>query len=496
MARRIEEIIDDVFPLVISDSLEPSSVEYEPALISGPVGLLINSSIVLSCLFVAQRYLKVPWHEHYLTVALVNIFSIEIITSIRNLYSPWRPAKSWQEIGESLFSWTVAFAAAVMVLSPTIGWPDSDTERLLTLHWYGLSLVAVAASYAAMCALHVRHGAVVGRARRKAAFIGATETSERLASLFRSHRRLGFDVIGCYDDRVADWSRPLAMPRAQIAGTVDDLLQAARAGDISDIYISLPLESAKRIKAIIERFAQDTSVSIYYCPPFGNFDLINARLRDVSGQPVISIVESPFVGYRRYVKRLEDLVLSLLILPFLLPPMMVIAAAVKLTSPGPIFFRQTRNGLDGRPFKIWKFRTMHTVETDAEFVQATKGDARITRLGHLLRDTSLDELPQFFNVVRGEMSLVGPRPAPVKYNDVHRQLVHRYMVRHKVKPGITGLAQVKGSRGETETLDKTEQRTEYDLQYIRNWSVRLDIRILFQTLFVVFRQIPARYSRD
>jgi putative colanic acid biosysnthesis UDP-glucose lipid carrier transferase len=495
MARRLEELMETVFPLVDAQDFESSSVAYESVPLYGPLRLLLDTFIVLLSLYIARRYLHISWHEHHLTVALVNILSIEIVSSFRNFYRPTRAAGPWQEIGERIFLWTVAFAGAAVVLSVTAGWPSNDAERQLALYWYALSFAGVATSqFGIRTAFLHRHA--FGRGRRKAAFVGATETMERLAAMFQAHPRLGIDVVGCYDDRVDDWNRPLSVPRSQIAGNVDELLQAARAGEVKAIYVALPMEAAKRIKVIIERFAKDTTVSIHYCPTFASFDPINARFHDLLGQPVITVVESPFDGYRRYVKRLEDLLLSVLIVPAILPVMAIIAAGVKLTSPGPIFFRQTRNGLNGEPFKIWKFRTMYAVETDAEFVQATSDDPRITRFGRFLRDTSLDELPQFFNVLAGHMSVVGPRPAPVKYNDAQRQVVHRYMVRHKVKPGITGLAQVKGSRGETETIEKTELRTEYDLQYVKNWSIWLDIRILLQTLFVVFRQIPSASPRN
>ena len=241
------------------------------------------------------------------------------------------------------------------------------------------------------------------------------------------------------------------------------------------------MASESRMKAIIDTFA-DTTVSIYYCPTLFDLGLLNARWDDAFGHPVISIVTSPFDGYHRHLKRLEDLALTLLILPVIALPLAVIAAAIKLTSPGPVLYRQMRHGLAGRPFRILKFRTMYTVDSDHEFVQAKQGDARITPLGAFLRRTSLDELPQFFNVLAGDMSVVGPRPAPLKYNQDHRRLIHRYMIRHKVKPGITGLAQVSGSRGETSTVAKTEERTAFDLEYINGWSLWLDLRILWRTL--------------
>ncbi|QDU89397.1 UDP-glucose:undecaprenyl-phosphate glucose-1-phosphate transferase [Pirellulimonas nuda] len=168
--------------------------------------------------------------------------------------------------------------------------------------------------------------------------------------------------------------------------------------------------------------------------------------------------------------------------------MLVIAAAVKFTSPGPVFFRQKRYGLDGREIRVWKFRSMRVQENGAEVRQATKGDDRITPVGRVLRKTSLDELPQLLNVIEGTMSLVGPRPHATAHNEQYRSRIDGYMLRHKVKPGITGLAQVRGYRGETDTLDKMQGRVYFDHQYIRNWSIWMDLRILFETISVVFKQ--------
>ena len=230
---------------------------------------------------------------------------------------------------------------------------------------------------------------------------------------------------------------------------------------------------------------------IYYCPPLQATELLSGRWDDVGGHPVISIVESPFSGLDRHLKRLEDLVLVAVILPVAIIPMLIIAAAIKLTSPGPVIFRQTRYGLDGRKFLIWKFRTMTVTESDEEFRPARRSDSRVTPLGSFLRRTSLDELPQLYNVMVGDMSVVGPRPHPVKLNEDHRGIIPRYMLRHIVKPGITGWAQVNGLRGEIETVDGMRARIEYDLQYIRNWSIWTDVRILFRTVYHVISRSNA-----
>ncbi|HBX2594003.1 TPA: exopolysaccharide biosynthesis polyprenyl glycosylphosphotransferase, partial [Klebsiella pneumoniae] len=196
--------------------------------------------------------------------------------------------------------------------------------------------------------------------------------------------------------------------------------------------------------------------------------------------------ESPLSGINMVFKRLEDIIVSLSILIVISPVLLIIACAVKFTSPGPVIFRQIRYGMDGKSIKVWKFRSMTVMENDNNVTQATKHDLRVTKVGKFLRRTSLDELPQFFNVLFGQMSVVGPRPHAVSHNEQYRTLIKGYMLRHKVKPGITGLAQVNGWRGETDTLDKMQKRVEYDLLYIRNWSIWLDLKIIFLTIFKGF----------
>jgi len=215
-------------------------------------------------------------------------------------------------------------------------------------------------------------------------------------------------------------------------------------------------------------------------------DLIQGRMDSVSGLPVVAVCETPFTGLNGMIKLVSDVVLSVLILALILPLLLIIAVAVKLTSPGPVIFKQRRYGLDGREIIVYKFRSMTVTEDGPTIQQARKGDARITPLGRFLRKTSLDEFPQFFNVLQGRMSIVGPRPHAVAHNELYRKLIKGYMLRHKVKPGITGWAQVNGFRGETETLEKMSGRIEFDLEYLRNWSLRLDLYIIAKTAWVIF----------
>jgi len=220
-------------------------------------------------------------------------------------------------------------------------------------------------------------------------------------------------------------------------------------------------------------------------------DLIQGRSGSVCGMPVISVCETPFTGSNGLVKRLSDILISLVILIFISPVLLLVSIAVKLGSPGPVIFRQRRYGLDGKQIVVYKFRSMTVTEDGKSLQQATKHDSRVTPLGAFLRKSSIDEFPQFVNVLQGRMSIVGPRPHAVAHNEMYRKLIKGYMVRHKVKPGITGWAQVNGFRGETDTLDKMQGRIDYDLDYLRNWSLWLDLYIIFKTVRLVFKDQQA-----
>ena len=244
-------------------------------------------------------------------------------------------------------------------------------------------------------------------------------------------------------------------------------------------------------KSSLRRDLKDTTASIYFVPDMFFTDLIQGHTGSVVGMPVISVCETPFRGANGLAKRASDIVLALLILLLIAPLLLVMAIAVKLTSPGPVIFKQRRYGLDGEEILVYKFRSMTVTEDGPTIKQAEKGDSRITPLGAFMRRTSIDELPQFVNVLQGRMSIVGPRPHAIAHNELYRKLIKGYMVRHKVRPGITGWAQVNGYRGETNTLDKMQGRIDYDLDYLRNWSLRLDLHIILKTIRLVLKDEKA-----
>ena len=269
-------------------------------------------------------------------------------------------------------------------------------------------------------------------------------------------------------------------------GHCKDVATYVRQHGVKVVYIALPLANVPRIGELINTL-RDTTASVYFVPDAFAFDLIQGRIVEINGMPALSVCETPLHGMEAVFKRSMDIVLAGLGLVLLSPFLLLIAAAVRLTSRGPALFRQRRYGLDGEEILVYKFRSMRVCEDGPVVTQAHKGDPRITPIGAFLRRTSLDELPQLINVLQGKMSLVGPRPHAVAHNEQYRKLIDGYMIRHKVRPGITGLAQVNGLRGETRTLEKMCELVRYDLEYLRNWSPWLDIRILFKTIGVVIR---------
>ncbi|HWW31401.1 MAG TPA: undecaprenyl-phosphate glucose phosphotransferase [Steroidobacteraceae bacterium] len=323
---------------------------------------------------------------------------------------------------------------------------------------------------------------------RKAIIAGYNSISLELAERLKNNPGMRLTVTGFFDDRSTD---RLGMEAGnELVGSLSDMSQYVKDNRTDVIFIALPVRHIKRVMDLLDDL-RDTTASIYYVPDIFVFDLIQARSGEIHGIPVVAMCETPFYGYRGVAKRLTDVGFSLLILMMMLPLLVAIAILVKVSSPGPIIFRQRRYGLDGREIAVYKFRTMRVIEDGAQITQASRFDRRITPIGAVLRRSSMDELPQLINVLQGRMSLVGPRPHAVAHNEEYRKLIKGYMVRHKVLPGITGLAQVNGCRGETSQLAQMQARVDFDLDYLRHWSPMLDIKILLLTVVKVFRDEQA-----
>ena len=323
---------------------------------------------------------------------------------------------------------------------------------------------------------------------RSTIIVGYNSSSLELARRLQNSPGMRVNMAGFFDDRS---SERLEMDAdAKLLGSLSDISQYVKDNRTDVIFLALPIRHVKRVMDLLDDL-RDTTASIYYVPDIFVFQLIQARSSEIHGIPVVAMCETPFYGYRGVLKRVTDVGFSALILLLLLPLLVVIALVIKLSSPGPIIFMQRRYGLDGREIAIYKFRTMQVTEDGAQIRQASKTDSRITPVGRVLRRSSLDELPQLINVLQGRMSLVGPRPHAVAHNEEYRKLIKGYMMRHKVLPGITGLAQINGWRGETSNLEDMEARVNYDLDYLRHWSPLLDFKILLLTIVKVFRDDKA-----
>ena len=320
--------------------------------------------------------------------------------------------------------------------------------------------------------------------RRRAAVVFVNESSRQLAR--RLQESEAYELAGFFEDRELERLGG-GIEGLPYLGKAQHLAEYARTHDLDVVFVVLPDQGAVRTLNLIEELG-DTTVSVYYVPDFKSFNLLETQITEVEGVPMIEVAETPFFGADGLLKRVFDIAFAFFALIMLAPVMLGLAIAVKLSSPGPALFKQKRYGLNGKSYSVYKFRSMIVGEAkDRELKQATRGDPRITRVGAFIRRTSLDELPQFLNVLRGDMSVVGPRPHSVSHNELYRKEVRQYMMRHKVKPGITGWAQVHGLRGETAQLERMAERIKYDLEYIRNWSPGLDLRIILMTILVIFK---------
>ncbi|OBU36948.1 undecaprenyl-phosphate glucose phosphotransferase [Photobacterium phosphoreum] len=318
---------------------------------------------------------------------------------------------------------------------------------------------------------------------RRIAILGMTKGGIAIEQALRKNIRYQKFEISYFDDR--DESRFGYLSQSPLHGDIDQLVQLAKNGEIDEVYIALPMVAKDRIQKFL-KLLSDTIVETYIVPDLYTYDLNVSQISTIGNVQIFSVFGSPFEGMGAVLKRIEDIVISSIIILLISPVLVAVAIGVKRSSPGPVLFKQDRYGLGGKKIRVWKFRSMGVMENDTVVTQATKNDPRVTKFGAFIRRTSLDELPQFFNVLQGSMSIVGPRPHAVAHNEEYRVLVNKYMLRHKVKPGITGLAQIKGFRGETDTLDKMEMRIKYDLQYIQNWSLSKDLNIIFLTIFKGF----------
>ncbi len=443
-----------------------------------------DTTCIVGSLFLSQWMVAQNIHENSLVVALVAAVIFFFVGELSNLYNYDRSRSTEGELLSVLVTWTLTLCV-LAILAFLTRYGEVFARRSI-VGW-----AVIAFPILGLLRMTLRSCAELlslkGWAIRRCAIAGMNPLGKHLAENIRTNPTCGLRIVGFFDDRMTERQiDELQVPEEKI-GKLDELVKKVTAGEIDTVFITLPMRAEGRIRYLLEKLG-DTTANVYIVPDFFVFELLHSRWTHVGGLPTVSVFETPIYGVDGWIKRGFDLAVASICLMAAMPIMLICAILVKLSSAGPVFFRQKRYGLDGKEILVWKFRSMRACENGPVVTQATKEDPRITPIGRILRKTSLDELPQLFNVLEGTMSLVGPRPHASAHNERYRKLIRGYMLRHKVKPGITGLAQVEGFRGETETLDKMQKRVDCDHRYIREWSVWLDLKILLRTVFVVLRQ--------
>jgi putative colanic acid biosynthesis UDP-glucose lipid carrier transferase len=414
----------------------------------------------------------------YRTALFVGVFAAPAVFSFFSIYTSVRG----RGLISHFFNLFQALAVLMMLLAGVAFF--TKTGEIYSRAWFvSWMLTAFASLVVYRCALLLilRFMRARGMNERVVVIFGAGKLGSRFAEAVQQALWTGFRVLHFIDDNAAQ--KPEFIRGIRVLQTPASLIAYLKQHHVDEIWLALPLRADVRVKTILHELRHETITTRLVLDIF-DLDLLNHSISDVAGFPVLDISASPMMGVNRFAKAIEDRLLGLVITIAISPLLLFIALGVKLSSRGPVFFKQARLGWDGRVINVYKFRTMFEhAEENGCVTQARQSDPRITPFGRFLRRTSLDELPQFINVLQGRMSIVGPRPHALAHNEQYKEVIHTYMQRHRVKPGITGWAQVNGWRGETDTLEKMQKRVEYDLYYINNWSLGFDLQIIFLTFF-------------
>ncbi len=404
-------------------------------------------------------------------VAAFTIFGFRIA----GVYKPWARSEIVTECNRIVFGVILVFAG-MLILGYLFKVSQLYSRRVILL-WL-VAWPAVLCFERLIVKKYASSWLAEGEGYKKVVIAGAGMVGANIADWIADNPWSGLKIVGFFDSKDVNCNGS-----APCLGRIEDLGRYVRQKNIDVVYVALPMREEEKLHTLLKDM-EDSAAQVYFFPDMSIFaHLLGGDVAQVAGQTAIILRSSPFEGISGLVKRLEDIVISSMILLLISPIMIAIAVGIKLSSRGPVMFRQWRYGLGGEPFQIYKFRTMKVIEDGYDFVPATKDDPRVTRLGSFLRKNSLDELPQFINVIQGRMSIVGPRPHAVKMNEEYRKRVPGYMLRHISKPGITGFAQVNGYKGEIQTEEDMEQRIKYDIRYLQNWSLFLDLEIIFKTVF-------------
>jgi Undecaprenyl-phosphate glucose phosphotransferase len=449
-------------------------------LITGLLARLFDVAMILAGAFVASqiRFDAGSQRSFYLAfVAFAAAFSLAVFPAL-GVYESWRGRSKRALAGHVALGWLVvqACALALMFSLHRIDF----VSRLWFVYWTGIS---GAAMMAGRLVTHVLLGRVrnAGLNLQQVAVAACGDHCDEIIRKMELSPAAGFRANALFNVRPGETAASTTSVR--IFEEHAAFVQYVREQNIGEVWLALPLTEERAILRLVDEFRNDL-INIRFMPDVRTLALFEGSMTELLGLPTINLAAPPLPPNAMVQKELFDRFFALAALIAVSPVMLACAIAVKLSSPGPVFFKQSRKGADGRVFSIYKFRTMRLHEQKPGVLeQATRGDPRITAVGRFLRRTSLDELPQFFNVLRGDMSVVGPRPHALEHDDLYQNIVSGYIHRYRIKPGITGWAQINGFRGETDRIEKMEGRVAHDLYYLRNWSFRLDVKIIFATVF-------------
>ena len=458
---------------------QPNTV-YFPSTASTTTARCTDAAIISLSFWLAYWLRGLDNSELYLPAWLISLPLYLLIYEGISKREPKVIGEHFQDIRHALGAWVLTLVGLLL-----IAWTakiTADFSRIVVGTWTLLGCFGLVAWRLVWRSTTRLHRPVPDSA--PAVIVGDGHRMKRFASLLQSSRNFKIALAGYFAEAQLDDSKQAANdPDILFLGDLENLLKRAENGDFSTIFVIMQPESEKAQRQLITALC-DTRASVYVVPTLHAEELAHAQWVDYCGMFLISVFETPYKGFNSWIKRMEDMLLALTILFVMTVPMLIIAVIIKLTSPGPAVFRQKRLGIDGHEINVLKFRTMTVVETGVRITQAVRDDPRITPIGAFLRRTSLDELPQFFNVLRGDMSVVGPRPHAVSVNQEYRKFIPGYMLRQRVRPGITGWAQIHGLRG-SDSPKNMKNRVRYDLWYLTRWSLWLDLWIVVRTIPVL-----------
>ena len=444
------------------------------------IKILIDPVLMIMTLFFLAIYNEDKLTSQYVVLSIM-LFALSFPGS-------WGNSKNFKEELLSTFGQWFLVLGILLFFGYATGFLNQYPQQVILL--WGLVTPIVLIISHLVASKYLSSNYYISSVKKSAVIVGVNELSNQLQERINANVELGIELKGFFDVISERSVAQMSAKNSQFIGNVDQLSIYVKQNGIEVIYIALPPSLHIEVLKLLDDL-KDTTASIYFVPNFFMADLIQARIDDIDGMPVVAVCETPFSGFNGFVKGLSDVTITSLILCLIFPLLIVIGVGVKLSSTGPILFKQRRYGLDGHEIVVYKFRSMTVAEEGKNVIQATVNDKRVTTFGKFIRKTSLDELPQFINVLQGRMSIVGPRPHAISHNELYRNLIKGYMVRHKVKPGITGWAQVNGSRGETESVESMKARIDFDLDYLKKWSLALDLKIILKSVLLVFKDSKA-----